>query len=100
MISIDIKKNNNKIEEIIIKGHANYSDKGKDIVCAAVSAIATYSINLMEKFGYLITNQVEDGYVKMVNDANSDLVDKIFEQMDYEFNGLYKQYPKYIYLKH
>ena len=100
MISIDIKKNNNKIEEITIKGHANYSDKGKDIVCAAVSAIATYSINLMEKFGYLITNQVEDGYVKMVNDANSDLVDKIFEQMDYEFNGLYKQYPKYIYLKH
>ena len=94
MISIDIKKNNNKIEEITIKGHANYSDKGKDIVCAAVSAIATYSINLMEKFGYLITNQVEDGYVKMVNDANSDLVDKIFEQMDYEFNGLYKQYPK------
>ena len=100
MISIDIKKNNNKIEEITIKGHANYSDKGKDIVCAAVSAIATYSINLMEKFGYIITNQVEDGYVKMINDANSDLVDKIFEQMDYEFNGLYKQYPKYIYLKH
>ena len=100
MISIDIKKNNNKIEEITIKGHANYSDKGKDIVCAAVSAIAVYSINLIEKLGFNITNMVEDGFVKMNNDANSDIVDKIFEQMDYEFNGLYEQYPRNIYLKH
>lgn len=100
MISIEIKKSNNKIEELTIKGHANYSDKGKDIVCAAVSSIATYSINLMEKLGYLITNKVEDGYVKMINDANSELVDKIFEQMEFEFIGLHEQYPKNIYLKH
>ena len=100
MISIEIKKNNNKIEEVSIKGHANYSDKGKDIVCAAVSAIATYSINLMEKLGYLIDNKVEEGYVKMINDANSEIVDKIFEQMEFEFNGLSKQYPKYIFIKH
>ena len=100
MISIEIKKNNNKIEEVSIKGHANYSDKGKDIVCAAVSAIATYSINLMEKFGFKIENIVEDGYVKMINNANSDIVDKIFEQMVFEFKGLYEQYPRNIYLKH
>ena len=100
MISIELKKNDKKIEQIVIKGHANYSDKGKDIVCAAVSAIAIYSINLMEKLGYKINNMVEDGYVKMINDANNDLVDKIFEQMEYEFKGLYEQYPRNIYLKH
>ena len=100
MISIEIKKNDKKIEEIVVKGHANYSDKGKDIVCAAVSSITCYSINLIEKFGYKITNKVEDGYVKMINDANNDLVDKIFEQLEYEFKGLYEQYPRNIYLKH
>ena len=100
MISIELKKNDKKIEQIVIKGHANYSDKGKDIVCAAVSAIAIYSINLMEKLGYKINNMVEDGYVKMINDQNSDIVDKIFEQMELEFVGLYEQYPRNIYLKH
>ena len=100
MISIEIKKNNTKIEEVSIKGHANYSDKGKDIVCAAVSAIATYSINLMEKFGFKINSIVEDGYVKMINNANSDIVDKIFETLEYSFNSLYEEYPRNIYLKH
>ena len=100
MISIEIKKNGKKIEQIVIKGHANYSDKGKDIVCAAVSAIAIYSINLMEKFGFVINSQVEDGYVKMNNDTNSEIVDKVFEQMEKEFEGLYEQYPRNIYLKH
>ena len=100
MISVEIKKIDSKVSEVIVKGHANYSDKGKDIVCAAVSAIATYSINLMEKFGYKIDNIVEDGYVKMINNANSDIVDKIFEQMEFEFKGLYEQYPRNIFIKH
>jgi uncharacterized protein YsxB (DUF464 family) len=54
----------------------------------------------MEKLGYIITNKVEDGYIKMINDANSDVVDKVFEQMEFEFMELYKQYPRNIYLKH
>lgn len=100
MVSIEFKKENNKIDELVIKGHANYSDKGKDIVCAAISSIAIYSINLLEKLGYNINTKVEDGYIKMINDANSDVVDKVFEQMEFEFMELYKQYPKNIYLKH
>ena len=100
MISIEFKKNDKRIEQIVIKGHANYSEKGKDIVCAAVSAIAIYSINLMEKFGFVINNTVEEGYVKIINDVHSEIVDKVFEQMEIEFEGLYEQYPRNIYLKH
>ena len=100
MVSVSFKKENNRIVEVEIKGHANYSDKGKDIVCAAISSIAIYSINLMEKFGYIITNKVEDGYIKMTNNLNSDIVDKILEQMEAEFINISEEYPKHIYLKH
>ena len=45
MIKVEIK--NNKIE---IKGHANYDDYGKDIVCASVSSIVITTINAINEF--------------------------------------------------
>lgn len=38
MIKVKLTKNNNYYKRIIITGHANYDDFGKDIVCAAVSS--------------------------------------------------------------
>lgn len=45
MIKVEIE--NNKIE---IKGHANYDDYGKDIVCASVSSILITTINAIIEF--------------------------------------------------
>ena len=100
MISVEIKKIDSKISEVIVKGHANYSDKGKDIVCASATTIIVYSLNLIEKLGLKITYQLEEGYSKLVNDANSEIVDKIFETIEYSFKSLKEEYSKNIYLKH
>ena len=48
MIKISIKEKNNKIDEILIKGHALYDDYGKDIVCASVSSIVITTVNAIE----------------------------------------------------
>jgi uncharacterized protein len=45
MIKIEVLSKNNYINKVIIKGHANYDNYGQDIVCSAVSSIATTSIN-------------------------------------------------------
>ena len=45
MIKVEIE--NNKIE---IKGHANYDDYWKDIVCASVSSIVITTINAIIEF--------------------------------------------------
>ena len=45
MIKVKLTKNNNYYKRIIITGHANYDDFGKDIVCASASAIVITSIN-------------------------------------------------------
>ena len=100
MISVEIKKIDSKISEVIVKGHANYSTKGKDIVCASATTILIYSLNLIEKLGLKITYQLEEGYSKFINDANNELVDKIFETIEYSFNSLYEEYPKNIFIKH
>ena len=45
MIKVSIKKENERIKEVVIKGHALYDTLGKDIVCAAVSSIVITTVN-------------------------------------------------------
>lgn len=72
MIEIAIYKNaQQNIMRYIIDGHANYANKGEDIVCAAVSVLAqTTLMSLKEvikikenKLNYHIDN--EKGYLKV-----------------------------------
>lgn len=41
MIKVEVKK-----DSIIIKGHANYDEFGKDIICASASSIVITSVNM------------------------------------------------------
>lgn len=40
MISIRFEKDADRIVALTVKGHSGYAEAGKDIVCAAVSAVA------------------------------------------------------------
>jgi uncharacterized protein YsxB (DUF464 family) len=48
-ILYQLDKNNN-FKYIIIKDHANYAEKGQDIVCAAISAIVNGAINFLQNY--------------------------------------------------
>ena len=49
MTDIIYKQDKNKnFEYIVIKGHANYAQKGQDIVCAAISAITNSTVNFLQ----------------------------------------------------
>jgi len=51
MIKVTIfKDNDNIITGFKILGHADYAEKGSDIVCAAVSALVINTLNSMEHF--------------------------------------------------
>ena len=50
MITIDVKKEQDFIKQIIMHGHAMYDTYGKDIVCAGVSSILTTTINAILMF--------------------------------------------------
>ncbi len=45
MIKIAIKSKKEAIKKITIIGHAEFDEKGRDIVCAAVSSIVITTIN-------------------------------------------------------
>ena len=49
MIKVDIAYKGKGIESILIKGHANCGDYGKDLVCAGVSAVSVGALNALEE---------------------------------------------------
>lgn len=78
MINVHITQNN-----LTVKGHAGYAERGKDIVCAAVSALTQgliHSLNALtedEIFG-----EVKDGYVEIkfenLSEQGKLLIDSFF----------------------
>ena len=86
-------------KKIKISGHALFSSKGNDLVCAAISAIVIGSINALESF----TKEeikVEDGYVEININHVLTYEDKIrLKMLITEIKTIAKQYPKNISVK-
>lgn len=100
MIEVTIKRHLKKNEYIIqLKGHSTYAEKGKDIVCAYVSAVSEllegYCNDCIEKLNdpnkYY---EVDDGYgyfwfQRKITKQEVILLDHVRDT----FESLFEQYP-------
>lgn len=96
MIKIKVLYKDDKIESISIKGHANFADFGKDIVCASTSSIVITSVNAIIR---LDENSIEcdnsDGiYINVLKHNNT--IDTLLLNMVSLLLELEKQYKKNI----
>ena len=97
MIKVEVEKN-----KIIIIGHSNYSDLGKDIVCSAVSSIMITTINGILKLSHDTIDYERDDkkststiIIKKKDEITMKLLDNMLEL----FKSLSKDYPKNIQVK-
>src|SRR4051794_10683413 len=92
------KKDN--FEYIIIKDHANYAQKGKDIVCAAISAITNGAVNFLQlhyKNDCQISYQsVEISIYPQNDNAECQLCLRL---MLYQLENIAYSYPAYLKIK-
>ena len=95
MIKIIVKKNN-YIDSVTIKGHANYNDYGKDIVCAAVSSISLTTCNAIMSIEDTIICNDKSGLLEIRVKENTDINQKLLNNMLEMLNELKNQYPKNI----
>lgn len=96
MIRVNIKEAD-CINEMEIKGHANYSECGSDIVCASVSSIVITTVNAIIKIDESAINYKEsDGYLLIQINKHSNIVDKLIDNLIDLLTELEKQYKKYI----
>ena len=101
MIKVVIEKNNSKIISFEVSGHSNYDEKGKDIVCAGVSAIVVGGINaLINENKKAIEYECKEGYSKVfVKDIGNDNIAKILDVITTQLYTIEESYPKFIKIK-
>ncbi len=96
MIKINIKRSNKKVYELVIKGHANYDDMGKDIVCAAVSTMAETTVNNIIVLDESIDYEENSGYLKIRVLKDTEVNEKLLNNLVEMLEDLQKEYPKNI----
>lgn len=107
MVNVKIIRHNTRITGVEIKGHAGYAKYGKDIVCSAISAIAsTALLGLIRVCSQSVeyTRNDEIGYLKfLVPSAKTSeetiKQDAILETMLLGLRDLEQGYQDYINLK-
>lgn len=96
MIKVHIIKQNNSIKDITISGHANYAEKGYDIVCSAVSSIVTTTVNGILKLENTIQVADNQNFLKITVLESSNLTNTLLTNMIELLEDLETQYKKNI----
>ena len=101
MISVIYYRGHNRLT---VEGHAHSDEYGKDLICAAASALAitlATNVNIMANQGYVanpVTN-LGDGSAEISCNPRTryrDSVKQVFMSVCVGFEVLSKQYPEYI----
>mgnify|MGYP003560403392 CR=1 FL=1 len=97
MIKVQISAKDNNIKKINIKGHADYDDYGKDIVCSSVSSITITTVNAILMFdkNYISYNEKKDNFEIIINE-NNEVTNKLIQNMINLLTELSQDYPKNI----
>ena len=70
MTKISIKEVDKKFN-VVVDGHADFKNYGKDIVCAAISTALTMTINALDNLGYnIIGLEMSEGYSTFTVESN------------------------------
>lgn len=99
MINIVVEKKEDKISRLSIKGHALFENRGKDIVCAGVSAIVVGGINAINEFGLIdyCEYTIEEGRIDMlIKDCLHSEMQVILETLLIQLKTIEESYSDYI----
>lgn len=81
---------------IKVEGHSGYAEKGKDIVCAAISTLVEATYNYLLATRNEVSKKDDDGLFiidsKVVNQSGKQIYDAFISMIE----DLKEQYPKYI----
>lgn len=79
-----------------ISGHAGYANRGKDVVCAAVSSAVQLMLNMLDKFGFSPDVKIGENVIRCtVDDAQAD-ASAMIEQLKLHFESILEEFPNTI----
>lgn len=99
MIKVRIKYKSNMVEEISISGHAGYADKGKDLICAAVSSISIGLCNAIDVLKATANIEIGDNIIKISNIGVDELSQTVLKTAIIQLETVEEQANKYLEIK-
>ncbi|WP_062104563.1 ribosomal-processing cysteine protease Prp [Bacillus niameyensis] len=103
MIRILIERTNNMISSFTMEGHADFAEKGQDIVCAGVSAVAFGSVNAVMALTGVEPEieQTESGFLKcsipeQLEKETSSQVQLLLDGMVVSLQTIEREYGEYL----
>ncbi len=101
MIRAEFSVTEQSIRAFTIEGHAGLADKGNDVLCAAVSAMALLTVNtLKEVFGARFDLTDRDGFLSFVltgfPDGQGEAVNGVLRGLLLQLTDLRDQYPDHL----
>lgn len=99
MIKVTIERKDGRII-LVSEGHARSGDEGKDLVCAAVSAIILGGANALEDDEAYEKPIVKKGYFKLVSKRKLSEHDEIvLETVLKQIESIARDHPQYVMLE-
>lgn len=100
MIKITIQTQNDNIVSLDIKGHAEFDDHGKDLVCAGVSSIAFGLLNALDEYKVEFEHQVQNNEISIhLNNQLDDKAQIILKTGIIQLETIKESYEAYIKIK-
>lgn len=99
MIHIKEIVKHNQLVGFKVSGHARYAEKGKDIVCSAVSVLTINAINTLNEIVKCntLTEPCVDGNIEFEVEGNiSVYADIVLQSAKLGFCNIKEAYPQYI----
>ena len=100
MVNVTIYKKENQITGFEFIGHARFARRGKDIVCAGISALVVNTINSIERLTedkFTCEAEEESGNVRFhMVDEISDEAQLLLKSLELGVLGIQELYKKYI----
>ncbi|ALV20746.1 ribosomal-processing cysteine protease Prp [Carnobacterium antarcticum] len=95
MIYVTIEKNEqDEIALFNVEGHAGYAPSGRDIVCAAVSALVVATVNGLEVLtDASIDKAVSSGFTKVFINKPTSSSNILLRSMVMSLEGIQEEYP-------
>lgn len=100
MIRINVIIKNDNYKQITFKGHADYNDYGKDIVCAATSATYLCTVNAILSINSDAIKVTQAENINIIDIIkNDEITKKLLDNMLECLKSIEKNYPKNIKIK-
>ena len=96
MVKVKYTYKNNHYVSLNVKGHAEFSEKGKDLVCASVSSIVFGLMNALDELNKKVDINELGNEINIVNDSKNSKADDYIELAIFQLKTLEESYEKYV----